>query len=321
MDEKISVIVPIYKVEQYLNRCVDSIINQTYTNLEIILVDDGSPDNCPKICDEYIKKDNRIKVIHKKNGGLSDARNAGLKVATGYYISFIDSDDWIDLNMYKNLINLLVEYNADIVECEVKYAYDDDIYIENNYNNIKCLDKISAHKALIKNEIRQTVWNKIYKAQIVKNVEFEKGKYNEDEFWTYKIIDLSKKIVKTSEIYYYYFQRPGSIMNSKYSIKNLDGLEAKYRRLNFLSKYPDVYLEAKKHIVFDTLYNYQKVIKNFDYEDRIKFSKLIKQMYKIVKNDKVLFREYKLKEKIWYLISNISLELVCRIRNYFNIGV
>ena len=101
LQEKISVIVPIYNVEDYLHRCVDSIINQTYTNLEIILVDDGSPDNCLKICDEYAKKDSRIKVVHKKNGGLSDARNAGLEIATGEYIGFVDSDDYISLYFYE----------------------------------------------------------------------------------------------------------------------------------------------------------------------------------------------------------------------------
>ena len=109
MGEKTSVIVPIYKVEEYLHRCIDSIINQTYTNLEIILVDDGSPDNCPMICDEYAKKDSRIRVIHKKNGGLSDARNAGLEIATGEYIGFVDSDDWIHKDMYHILYKNIIE--------------------------------------------------------------------------------------------------------------------------------------------------------------------------------------------------------------------
>ena len=107
MDEKISVIIPIYKVEKYLNRCVESVVNQSYQNLEIILVDDGSPDNCPKMCDDWAEKDNRIKVIHKENGGLSDARNAGLKVAMGEYISFVDSDDWIAKDFYEVLIRVL----------------------------------------------------------------------------------------------------------------------------------------------------------------------------------------------------------------------
>ncbi len=129
LGEKISVIVPIYKVEEYLHRCIDSIINQTYTNLEIILVDDGSPDNCPMICDEYAKKDSRIRVIHKKNGGLSDARNAGLEIATGEYIGFVDSDDWIHKDMYHILYKNIIEKDADIAECSIKK--------ERNYLNSK----------------------------------------------------------------------------------------------------------------------------------------------------------------------------------------
>ena len=124
MDSLISVIVPIYNVEKYLERCVESIINQTYKNLEIILVDDGSPDNCPQMCDDYAKKDSRIKVVHKKNGGLSDARNAGMKVATGEYVSFIDSDDYISLDFYETLLETIVDNDSDIVECSVVKFYE-----------------------------------------------------------------------------------------------------------------------------------------------------------------------------------------------------
>lgn len=114
MNPLISVIVPIYNVEKYLVRCVDSIVNQTYKNLEIILVDDGSPDRCPQMCDDYAEKDSRIKVVHKKNGGLSDARNAGMAVATGEYISFIDSDDWIETSMFELLLNNIFQYDCEI---------------------------------------------------------------------------------------------------------------------------------------------------------------------------------------------------------------
>ena len=116
----ISVIVPIYHVEQYLNRCVESLVNQTYSNLEIILVDDGSPDNCPKMCDDWVQKDSRIKVIHKGNGGLSDARNAGMQIANGDVISFIDSDDWIDPKFFEVMLNVMQDDESDIVSCGVK---------------------------------------------------------------------------------------------------------------------------------------------------------------------------------------------------------
>ena len=121
----ISVIVPIYNVEEYLNRCVESIVNQTYQKLEIILVDDGSPDNCPRMCDDWAKKDSRIKVIHKENGGLSDARNAGMKITTGEYISFIDSDDYIETCMIEILYEAIKKYDCDIASCRVRIVMDD----------------------------------------------------------------------------------------------------------------------------------------------------------------------------------------------------
>ena len=117
----ISIIIPVYKTEPYLRKCVDSVLAQTYTNLEVILVDDGSPDDCGKICDEYAAKDSRVKVIHKENGGLSSARNCGLDVATGKYIGFVDSDDWIDPDMYETLLGLLLRYDADIAEGSYRF--------------------------------------------------------------------------------------------------------------------------------------------------------------------------------------------------------
>lgn len=119
MEDLISVIVPVYKVEKYINKCVDSIINQTYTNLEIILVDDGSPDNCGNICDEYAKKDNRIKVVHKENAGVSSARNIGLEKSSGKYITFIDADDYVEKNYCEELLNILKIENADCVACRL----------------------------------------------------------------------------------------------------------------------------------------------------------------------------------------------------------
>ena len=125
---KISVIIPVYNVEEYLDKCVTSVLNQTYKNLEIILVDDGSPDNCPKMCDEWAKKDKRIKVVHKKNGGLSDARNSGIEVCTGEYIGFVDSDDYIDKQMYKELLKRIESTNSDMVMCGINCVNDGKVY-------------------------------------------------------------------------------------------------------------------------------------------------------------------------------------------------
>ena len=160
----ISVIVPIYNVEKYLDRCVDSIINQTYKNLEIILVDDGSPDNCPQMCDDYAKKDSRIKVVHKENGGLSDARNVGMEVATGEYVSFIDSDDYISLDFYETLLETIVDNDSDIVECGVVKFYEDNSF--DKYSDdlkVTNYDTVDGLEGLInENPFKQHVWNKLY---------------------------------------------------------------------------------------------------------------------------------------------------------------
>lgn len=187
--EILSVIVPVYNVAPYLERCIKSIINQSYQNLEIILIDDGSTDNSGTICDAWAEKDERIMVIHKKNGGLSDARNVGLKVASGAYITFVDSDDWLNLNMYEKLMKIGMAQNCDIVMCNFQKISDENsISICNNDYKIEFYDTISALKALITEQIQQVVWNKIYKKELLNGIYFESGRFHEDEFWSYKII-------------------------------------------------------------------------------------------------------------------------------------
>ena len=168
MEELISIIVPIYRVEKYLNRCIDSILSQSYRNLEIILVDDGSPDNCSIICEEYAKKDKRIKVIHKKNGGLSEARNYGIEASTGDYIMFVDSDDYISKDMCKTLLINALENNADIVVCNFKEVYTDKVEKINKQcikGNLEVISNIEVlYKYLLKTTIDMVVvWNKLYK--------------------------------------------------------------------------------------------------------------------------------------------------------------
>ena len=197
--KKISVIVPIYKVEKYIHRCIDSIINQTYKNLEIILVDDGSPDSCPRICDEYAKKDKRIKVIHKENGGLSDARNKGVDIATGDYIAFVDSDDYIHPNMYEVLIYELEKNNSDIALCKYKIVYEkskikteiDGKFEVYSLNNLQALDSMYG-----KDGVDFIVaWNKLYKKDLFNKIRYPVGKIHEDEYTTYKLLFASKNVI------------------------------------------------------------------------------------------------------------------------------
>ncbi len=212
---KISIIVPVFKVELYLRQCIESIINQTYQNLEIILVDDGSPDKCPVICDEYAALDKRIRVIHKNNGGLSDARNTGLEIATGDYIGFVDSDDWISLTMYEELISVAIEYGADISCCGYN-RIDNNSVLESKLFSDK--GKISGIDLLrdifCRNGDNVVVWNKIYKVGLFKNVRFPVGEIHEDNAVLCSTIGKANTVAYTGSIGYYYRFRPSSIMNA-----------------------------------------------------------------------------------------------------------
>lgn len=215
MNNLVSVIVPIYKVEPYLRQCIDSIINQTYKNLEIILVDDGSPDGCPQICDEYVSKDTRIKVIHKENGGLSSARNAGLDIATGEYVAFVDSDDWIEPTMYEDLLGVMKTHQSDIVVCKYR-NYFDGCDMSESGNNTVC--SFEGYFNFIDNLIPPgspilyfMVWNKLYKRDVIKNVRFKDKQIYEDLYFDRLIFRNCKKVTYLDKTYYnYQIDRPGA---------------------------------------------------------------------------------------------------------------
>lgn len=236
MEKKISVIVPIYKVEKYLDKCIESIINQTYQNIEIILVDDGSPDDCGLICDEWAKKDSRIIVIHKENGGLSSARNVGLDIAKGEYIGFVDSDDYIEPNMYYELVKELEANDSDLSICN--------FYKEDEYGNI---EKNNFHNA---NKTYQTedglallssigygryvvAWNKLYKKVLFDDIRFPLGKLHEDQAVMHYVFNKCKMISTTDKFLYHYIFRKGSIMSASFSIKSLDEADAIFDRIEF----------------------------------------------------------------------------------------
>jgi len=212
----VSIIVPIYKVEPYLRRCLDSIINQTYTNLEIILVDDGSPDGCPQICDEYAAKDKRIVVIHKENGGLSDARNAGLDICKGEYISFVDSDDWVDVEYIEELIKPNSKNQYDIVIADYQQSNEpiDSHHILLQASSIN--DKQNIISAFCHLQYPPCAWAKLYRAKFIKEnkLKFYKGILYEDQLWSCHLAILAKRIFILSNKIYYYTIRDNSIMQS-----------------------------------------------------------------------------------------------------------
>jgi len=259
----ISVIVPVYKVEAYLDKCISSIAGQTYDHLEIILVDDGSTDSCPGICDAWAARDSRIRVIHKENGGLSDARNAGMAAATGELMAFVDSDDWIEPEFISTLYNALTETGAEICECATVYVGENGEHLRvRSTPGPQVLDHMEALRRLVQEDgVYQTVWNKLYRRSVIGGILFEKGKCNEDDFWTYRVFDRLKKLALTEKPLYNYLQRGSSIMGGGYRIKRLDGLEARFGRMQDLQKYPQLALLVRQSFLFDCMYHYQCVLR------------------------------------------------------------
>ena len=239
----VSIIVPIYNVEQYLQRCVDSLINQTYRNLEIILVDDGSPDRCGEICDDYAKGDSRIKVIHKSNGGLSDARNKGLDMASGDYVMFVDSDDWIDSQTCENSIRNAIGNNADIVVFGMYLFYDNGRLVKRNKGIIS---STPSHEECMRSLIYKipeagifnNVCNKMFHRRLFTGITFPVGLYAEDQGTIYKLIHKADKVYVCDKHFYYYYQRNGSISHVEFSPKLVgDRFDLNLERLNFLKDY------------------------------------------------------------------------------------
>ena len=238
MNELISVIIPIYKVEEYLDECVDSVVAQTYKKLEIILVDDGSPDNCPQMCDDWAQRDVRIRVIHKVNGGLSDARNAGIEIATGEFIAFVDSDDFIKPDMLEKLLSAIQHENADIAACGILSCEGEKQTAWGCRNVIGESERILA---LLYDDTAYPVsaWNKLYRRKCWQNLRFPVGKTCEDAFTTYQLVHNANRIVMIPEALYCYRIRPGSIMTSAFSEKKMDEEEAWRCNYQFIDKnYP-----------------------------------------------------------------------------------
>lgn len=246
----ISIIVPIYKVEEYLERCVNSLCNQTYTNLEIILVDDGSPDACPQLCEQMAKMDSRIRVLHKENGGLSSARNAGIAVAKGEYVVFVDSDDYIAEHMVETMYQrikadetdmcisdfcLVDENGTDIEKAEMQFPFENRVYTRKEVLKIVC-----SGSGLPNDWRLVPAWNKMYHKHVFEHTRFEEGRLHEDEFAIHHFIYACDKISMVSDKLYYYVQRENSIMSSKFDIRRFDGAIALYDRYLFLQEKKEI---------------------------------------------------------------------------------
>lgn len=226
---KLSVIIPVYNVEKYLKRCIESVINQTFSDLEIILVDDGSTDQSGSICDDYARHDSRIKVIHQSNGGLSDARNTGIKAATSELISFIDSDDWLVLDIYDYAMKLQKIYQADIVEFGIIQTNGEEIQNSEVHEELYICTGNEMLPRIYQNNLGGSIaaWNKIFRKDLFEDNLFIKGRIMEDTLLMPKIFYASSRCVATSRKGYYYYQgNQESITKKQYSLKNLDAIYA-----------------------------------------------------------------------------------------------
>ena len=261
----ISVIVPIYNVDKYLTRCINSIVSNTYTNLEILLINDGSTDNSLNICNSFLSKDSRIKIYSKKNGGLSSARNLGIDKSTGKYISFIDSDDYISENFYEYLYNLIQKYNGDVSYITMfKTNNETDLLLKEEFKNNKVDEKIDIlnkeealerfHSFTYEYCLTSVVSvNKLYKKELFNNIYFPLNKLHEDEFTTYRAIANANKIIYSNMPLYAYFQRSNSIMNNSFNIKRLDALEAYDNYVSFFKENKLYDIASKACIRYFTL--------------------------------------------------------------------
>ncbi len=319
----ISVIVPVYKVEQYLERCVTSIINQTYKNLEIILVDDGSPDRCGEMCDEFAKRDSRIRVFHKKNGGQSSARNLGLDNMRGEFVGFVDSDDWIETNMYEHLYKLITEKNAQISVCGLQCDYSNGktVYFNDQYpmnKDIEIFSKFDALRELtISKKITNSPCDKLFSKCIFENIRMSEGTVYEDFEIMPSCMEKAEIIVYNPLPLYHYIMTEESTTRGTVSIKRF--IEADISRNiieHYKSNYPDLYYYALARHIEICL----KIIQDSSNLDELKNKRqeLIKEIKG--KHFKKAFKLLSKKNKIKYLLFciNVSLFTVVITKYYEN---
>ncbi len=237
----ISVIVPVYKVEAYLPRCLDTLLAQRYENFEVVAVDDGSPDRCGEILEEYAKKDVRIRVIHRENGGLSAARNTGIEAAKGAFLAFVDSDDWVEPNFLEILAAPLLEQGAEIASCGAVNHLGDRAVPNALEKPLVMGPKEALERMCYNDHFFVTTWDKLYRRELFEGIRFPEGKLFEDTATTFTLVDRAKTIVATPGICYHYITRPSSITGAGFHPKKLDYVEAAEKMAGFIEeKYPDL---------------------------------------------------------------------------------
>ncbi|GAB5617076.1 hypothetical protein JCM31739_19010 [Faecalimonas canis] len=306
----VSIVIPVYNVEDYLKRCIESVIQQTYKNLEIIIVDDGATDDSPIICDEYASKDERIKVIHKINGGLSDARNVGYSESRGEYIFFLDSDDWLEKNTIEILYEALLRYDADIVVANYYYQYEFHCVSANVIEEVQVYNRKQAMEELLRNDlIKNFAWGKLYKRELLEEYAFPVGKLFEDTYWTHLIFNQAQKIVLVKEELVYYFQRSTSI-SYVFDIKKLHILDGYKERREFVKKeYPELLYLIDETMISLMINLYMDSIRHFDRKIHKNFKtvlmKLCKELQEEINQNPLIDKEKKSQFNSFYKSTKI----------------
>jgi glycosyltransferase involved in cell wall biosynthesis len=317
---RLSIIVPVYNTEKYINKCIDSILNQTFEDFEIILVDDGSPDKCGEICDQYAKQDMRVKVIHKKNGGLADARNAGIEIAKGDFIGFVDSDDYIKKDMYSEMLAAIGEYKVKIVTCgrfDVSNGVTTEAFVINK--PIKMTAEEAIGNILTWNGLDSSCCDKIFEKSLFQEIRFPLGRVNEDIFIMYRLIDKAKTIVHIGSPKYYYVHRENSITTNSFSVKKLDFPIVTSEILNYMkNNYPNLVEEAmffyfSSHIyILNILINEEKE-KQYEVEFNKSYLEIRKNSLKFLKNKYI-----NKKNKIKILLMIVGEKLFVNVMKMYN---
>jgi glycosyltransferase involved in cell wall biosynthesis len=307
----LSIIVPIYKVESYLRKCIDSILTQTFTDFELILIDDGSPDNCPQICEEYKILDKRVILVHKENGGLSEARNYGLNIARGDYLGFVDSDDYIASTMYEVMINAIKETGSDMVFCDNLRVSSDGITTQSWGGEAKCYSHEEAMYALLTDKINSQAWNKLYKRDLFKEIRYPKGRIYEDIATTYKYVHRCHKIAYIKTPLYYYTLRGDSICFTRNADRDYHIFLGFKERYEFAKEeYPQFVDECLKLMVEHGLLScYHAILSSDDRRFEAIRNDLIKQKKEILKS-RTLPTKRKMQATLLILNGNLYYGLV-----------
>lgn len=323
MEKIISVVIPIYNTEKYLEDCIKSVVNQSYTNLDIILVNDGSTDKSKDICEKWTKKDSRIRLINQSNMGAAMAKNVGLNNIKGDLFMILDSDDLLHKNNIEILYHYMQKEKSDIIEACYTTIYKEFKNIDIHQNSKK--ENFNTENALkeliISRKFHQTPWNKLYKTELLKDIRFPKDKYIDDEYWTYKLFANAKRITWINEVLYYYRQHEESTMGRMYSIKRLDAIDALYDRYKFMKKnFPNLSTLSCKVFLNNCIYNFQKLCMFNELDNNQKFREdLLKKIRQTIKREKI--NNLNFKEKLLFYFFCKYPYIISKIRNTLGRGV